>query len=126
MTMHGVFHSAGLVLVLPAICMMAGCQESGAVKQQEVNLLSEGIEEDGSLFIHFELDSRYRGDLYAEVSVQGNEINIALYTHSTQGASRKIPYADGYRLVVPWPEGTDSVEVSLCGMSLGGLEKKRN
>ncbi len=61
MTMHGVFHSAGLVLVLPAICIMAGCQKNGAVKQQEVNLLSEGIEEDGSLFIHFELDSRYRG-----------------------------------------------------------------
>ena len=55
--MYGVFHSAGLALFLPAVCMMAGCQENGAVKQQEVNLLSEGIDEDGNLFMHFELDS---------------------------------------------------------------------
>lgn len=125
MTMHGAYHSVGLVLFLPTICIMAGCQENGAVKQQEVDLLSEGIDEDGNLFMHFELDSRYQGDLYAEVSVQGDEISIALCTHSTPGASRKIPYADGYRLVVPWPEGTDSVDVSLCGMKLGGWEKKR-
>lgn len=72
MTMHGVFHSAALVLFLPVICIMAGCQENGAVKQQDVNLLSEGIDEDGNLFMHFELDSRYQGDLYAEVSVQGD------------------------------------------------------
>ena len=62
MSMYGVFHSAGLALFLPAVCMMAGCQENGAVKQQEVNLLSEGIDEDGNLFMHFELDSHYHGD----------------------------------------------------------------
>lgn len=87
--MHGVFHSAALVLFLSVICIMAGCQENGAVKQQDVNLLSEGIDEDGNLFMHFELDSRYQGDLYAEVSVQGDEISIALYTHSTPRSFQK-------------------------------------
>lgn len=125
MTMYGVFHSAGLALFLPAVCIMAGCQENGAVKQQEVNLLSEGIDEDGNFFMHFELDSHYHGDLYAEVSMKGNVMHIALYTHSTPGSSRKVPYADGYRLVVPWPEGTDSVDVTLCGMNLGGWEKHK-
>lgn len=32
MSMYGVFHSAGPALFLPAVCMMAGCQENGAVK----------------------------------------------------------------------------------------------
>lgn len=99
MTMHGAYHSAGLVLFLPVIGFMAGCQENGAVKQQEVDLLSEGIDEDGNLFMHFELDSRYQGDLYAEVSVQGDEISIALYTHSTPGASRKYPMRTGTGLL---------------------------
>lgn len=37
---------------------------------------------------------------------------MALYTRAISGASGKIPYADGYRLVVPYPEETDSVEAS--------------
>ena len=57
--------------------------------------------------------------------MKGNEMRIALYTHSTPGASRKVPYADGYRLVVPWPEGTDSVDITLCGINLGGWEKHK-
>lgn len=44
---------------------------------------------------------------------------MALYTRAIPGASGKIPYADDYRLVVPWPEETDSVEVLPYGVSMG-------
>ena len=75
--------------------MMAGCQENGAVKQQEVNLLSEGIDEDGNLFARSDgmelgmgnlVDRRLDGLDFTHTLLNGNAVfymrEVAVsYTH---------------------------------------------
>lgn len=109
---------------LALACMFPGCcHEDGTVCRDDIHLISNGIDEEGNIALHFELNTQYQGVLYAVMQPSGDEINVMLYTRPMNGASRKLLYSGGYHLVIPWPESAASVEVSLCGMKLGGWEK---
>lgn len=105
-------------------CTLSGCcHEDGTVGKDDIHLISDGIDEEGNIALHFELNTQYHGELYAEMLPEGEEINVFLYTRATGRTSRKLLYSEGYQLVIPWPENASSVEVNLCGMKLGSWDK---
>lgn len=118
------FHNLCFWPSLAFVCMLPGCcHEDGNVCRDDIQVISAGIDEDGNISLHFELNTRYQGALYAAMRPEGDEISVTLYTRPTDGASRKLLYSGGYHLILPWPENAAAVVVNLCGIRLDGLEK---
>lgn len=94
------------------------------LKKNDIQILSEGIAEDGDICVNFKTISEDRVVVYARINVvDDHNINVDISDDNIDGFFVPLRYDKYFSVKIKWPDESKYVDVNFCGINLGRWSK---